>query len=134
MHDCRVLARQVQQGVQTLIISHTRHITPGGYSDDDNPKNSCDIWAGHTLKRLLSGRLRYGHVSLPGTLSLSSYGKNASNLGGGGGIELFFQMHKCLFVTANLCNPYIFIHGLFLQPEHVQYAPKNFFKNDNDTW
>ena len=33
-----------------------------------------------TLKRLLSGRLRYGHVSLPGTFSLSSYSTNASNL------------------------------------------------------
>ena len=68
-----------------------------------------------TLKRLLPGRLRYGH-SLPGTFSFSYYGKNW-------GFWIFFDMHKCLFVTANSCNPHIFINGFFFYPEHVQYVP-----------
>ena len=45
-----------------------------------------------TPKRPVSGRLRYGHVSLPGTFSLSSYGKSAQIL-----LVIFVAYEQVLF-------------------------------------
>ena len=51
-----------------------------------------------TLRRLSFGRLRHGHVSLPGTFGLSSYGKSTSILGAIRNYRSFSRNEKVSFM------------------------------------
>ena len=80
-----------------------------------------------TLKHLLSGRLRYGHFSLPGTFSLSSYVKNASKLGG---LNFFLYAHVLICHCQPVSSPH-FYQWILLHPEHVQYAPNKLLQQND---